>query len=352
MKSMLIVFIAIFVCFPLYGDTIKLKNGVTIDGKIVELTEAYLRIDRGHNNVYRLTFDQIEDESITKLRSMPKMKIKSVALKLPVVPQQPKLQADDVKPDVAQNIREKTSQSVIAKTQRVLEPWRQLAQEAQTAYSAKNDALAEKRLLDVLRIKPDSPKEVYELLTYSLYNQGKFLEAEASLEKAMSMGFDPDSKVLKALKPFMYRELSVTMPDGQVIAVKGKTMCDDMLLKDIVAKIMSMQKIPNGIVDMHPNIIKVVPGTLSGEEDWTVRTRRGEVLYSILLTKDAVKGTNFEILAPKEAVANLKAVPIQAKEAMVPNEQGTSGMNWGFIAVILIFFVALAIGASSLIKKK
>lgn len=69
-----VMFLSILVfCSSASAETIKSKSGLTVEGTIIELTEDHVLIDRGNDNILRIDLNQIEDESLAILKTLPKV---------------------------------------------------------------------------------------------------------------------------------------------------------------------------------------------------------------------------------------------------------------------------------------
>ncbi len=73
MRNSLIILFLIVSCNLAYAETLKLKSGLSLQGEIVELTDDHVTIDKGKNNLYRLNFDQLDEESLAVLKTLPKV---------------------------------------------------------------------------------------------------------------------------------------------------------------------------------------------------------------------------------------------------------------------------------------
>ena len=60
-------------CDPVSAETIKLRSGTIVQGKIIELTDDHVVIDKGKNSLYRLNFDQIDNETLATLKTLPQI---------------------------------------------------------------------------------------------------------------------------------------------------------------------------------------------------------------------------------------------------------------------------------------
>jgi tetratricopeptide (TPR) repeat protein len=56
-----------------FGETIQLKSGAVMEGRIIELTDDRVSIDKGNGNVYNIDFRQIAPESLAVLKTLPQI---------------------------------------------------------------------------------------------------------------------------------------------------------------------------------------------------------------------------------------------------------------------------------------
>ncbi|MBF0489845.1 MAG: tetratricopeptide repeat protein [Candidatus Omnitrophica bacterium] len=107
-ENIRIVFIIIFsllFCHLVSAETIQLKSGVTTEGKIIELTDDHVVIDKGKNNTYRYNFNDVEDKTLQLLKSLPKVQRQKIDSNLvgPQNYQQPQVKVS-IKPRVQQAV--------------------------------------------------------------------------------------------------------------------------------------------------------------------------------------------------------------------------------------------------------
>ncbi len=74
-KLILILFLLILITSNavVFAETIKLKSGASFEGAIIELTDGHVTIDRGKLGTFRIDFSEIDDQTLTVLRTLPKV---------------------------------------------------------------------------------------------------------------------------------------------------------------------------------------------------------------------------------------------------------------------------------------
>ena len=252
-----------------FAETITLKSGAVFEGKIVELTDDSVVIDRGEDSTLRIQLKSISDESLAVLKAIPKITREEEKI---VEPAQESPKSENV------NLEEK---------------YQQLITEAGDAI-AKNDlVLAEEKFKAVIEMNPMTAAEAYYMLAMVQHDLGKYEDMGKNYYKAVALGFKPEPEVEMAMTPYKYREFSVKVKKNN-LPFKGSTNCSEQLIMDIIAALKIIGG-PENMTLIKPKFLQWGEQGKYWKEEWIVEMINGNKIFSLTLTPTADGGADYKI---------------------------------------------------------